>query len=363
MRRFFSVLGRASLAIAFCVPGTASSGLPEDATQKIGALMTTLFERGQFNGAILVAKEGKIVYRKAFGKANFQTGADFTPKTPSNIGSVTKQITAMSIMMLADQKKLSYDDPVSKYFPEFSHSTHFSKITLRHLLTHTSGMPDYGDLAIDDSGLDQEGLIAALLKKEDAFAAPGLRYRYSNPGYALLAIVVERVSGKRFAGFLEQEIFQPVGMSRTFVYDSPEKKTARTAVGYDQFGEVDDGAPTRIPGDGGVYSTVDDLFKWDEALYTDKIVRQSTLSEAFTPGKVQEGSSIYGFGWNVVKEDGNKYLWHQGSQAGFRAFIERRLTDRVTVIMLTNKGNSKRQDINAAIQNILAGKPYILPPQ
>jgi len=201
------------------------------------------------------------------------------------------------------------------------------------------------------------------LKKEDAFAAPGLRYRYSNPGYALLAIVVERVSGKRFAGFLEQEIFQPVGMSRTFVYDSPEKKTARTAVGYDQFGEVDDGAPTRIPGDGGVYSTVDDLFKWDEALYTDKLVRQSTLSEAFTPGKVQEGSSIYGFGWNVVKEDGNKYLWHQGSQAGFRAFIERRLTDRVTVIMLTNKGNSKRQDIDAAVQNILAAKPYVLPKQ
>lgn len=338
-------------------------GLTTERTSEIAKLMSTLHERGQFNGAILVARQGKTIYRGAFGKANVQTGADFTPETPSNIGSVTKQITAMSIMILAERNKLSYDDPVSKYIPEFSRSTHFSKITLRHLLTHTSGMPDYGDLAIDDSGLDQKGLIAALLKKEDAFAVPGLRYRYSNPGYALLAMVVERASGKRFGDFLEQEIFKPLGMSNTFVYDSPGKKTARAAVAYGQFGEVDDAAPTSIPGDGGLYSTVDDLFKWDQTLYTDKLVPQSTLSEAFTPGKVREGTSTYGFGWNVVQEGSTKYLWHQGSQGGFRAFIERRLTERVTVIMLTNKGNSKRLDINTAIQNILAAKPYVLPKQ
>jgi len=330
---------------------------------EIGKLMSTLHERGQFNGAILVAEQGKIVYRGAFGKANFQTGTDFTPKTPSNIGSVTKQFTAMAIMILADRKKVSYDDPVSKFIPEFSHSAQFSKVTLRHLLTHTSGMPDYGDLDIDDSGLDQKGLIATLLKKEDALWAPGLRYRYSNPGYVLLAIVVEKVSGKRFADFLEQEIFKPVGMSSTFVFDSPGEKPVQAAVGYDQFGKRDDGAPTSIPGDGGLYSTVDDLFKWDQSLYTNKLVPQSTLCEAFTPGKVQEGSSAYGFGWNVVEEGGNKYLWHQGSQAGFRAFVERRLTDRVTVIMLTNYGNSKRQEMNAAIQDILSGKPYVLPKQ
>jgi CubicO group peptidase (beta-lactamase class C family) len=322
---------------------------------------STLFERGQFNGAVLVAEQGEIIYRKAFGKGNFQTGADFTPETSSNIGSVTKQFTAMAIMILAERKKLSYDDPVSKYIPEFSRSAHLCKITLRNLLTHTSGIPDYGDLGVDDSGLDQKGLIAALMKKKDALAKPGLKYRYSNPGYALLGIVVERVSGKRFGDFLEQEIFKPVGMSNTFVYDSPTKKNGRTAVGYGQFGQVDDSGPTAIPGDGGIYSTVDDLFKWDQALYTERLVHQSTLVEAFSPGKVEQGTSTYGFGWNIVDESGNKYLWHQGNQAGFRAFIGRRLTDRVTVIMLTNKGNSKRLDINAAIQNILADKPYVLP--
>ena len=234
---------------------------------------------------------------------------------------------------------------------------------MRQLLNHTSGIPDYGDLGIDDSGLSQQGLIAALVKKDDQLAKPGLKYQYSNPGYALLAIVAERVSGKRFGELLEQEIFTPLGMSNTFVDDSPTVKKVGTAVGYGQFGQVDDGGPTAIPGDGGIYSTVDDLFKWDQALYTEKLVHRSTLAEAFTPGKVQQGTSTYGFGWNIEEDGGGKYLWHTGSNAGFRAFISRRLANRVTVIMLTNKGNSKRQDINAAIQNILADKPYVLPKQ
>jgi CubicO group peptidase (beta-lactamase class C family) len=336
---------------------------PANESAEIDKLMSTMYQRGQFNGAILVAVHGSTIYCKGFGKSNFATGADFTSETPSDIGSVTKQFTAMSIMMLAERGKLSYDDPVSKYIPEFSRSAHLSQITLRQLLNHTSGIPDYGDLGIDDSGLGQQGLIAALLKKEDLLARPGLRYRYSNPGYALLAVVVERVSGRRFDEFLKQEVFAPVGMSDTFVYDAAGKKNARTAIGYGQFGQVDDGGPTAIPGDGGVYSTVADLFKWDQALYTERLVHQSTLAEAFAPGKVQEGTSAYGFGWNIEQDGDSKYLWHQGSHAGFRAFIGRRLAERVTVIILTNKGNSKRQDINAAIQNILVGKPYVLPRQ
>jgi len=349
-----------SSLLMWCVPVHA---VPANETAKIEELMSTMHQRGQFNGAILVAVHGNTIYRQGFGKSNFQTGADFTPETPSDIGSVTKQFTAMAIMMLAERRLLSYDNSVSKYIPEFSRSTHLSQITLRQLLNHTSGIPDYGDLRIDDYHLDQHGLISALLDKEDLLAKPGLKYRYSNPGYALLAVVVERVSGKRFGEFLNQEIFAPVAMSNTFVYDAPSKKNARIAVGYGQFGQVDDGGPTAIPGDGGIYSTVDDLFKWDQALYTEKLVHQSTLAEAFTPGKVEKGTSTYGFGWNVEGDSGSKYLWHQGSHAGFRAFIGRRLADGVTVIMLTNRGNSKRRDINTAIQNILSDKPYVLPKQ
>jgi CubicO group peptidase (beta-lactamase class C family) len=364
MRGLFDTLrSLGTLGIVFSIVGLTSYGLSTNSAQEIGALMKTLFERGQFNGAVLVASEGKIIYRSAFGKANVEAGTDFTPETRSDIGSVTKQFTAMAIMILAERNKVKYEDPVSKYIPEFSRSPHLSKITLRHLLTHTSGIPDYGDLGIDDSGLSQQALVAAVLTKEDLFSKPGEKYRYSNPGYALLAIVVERVSGERFSNFLQREIFKPVGMGDTFVYDGPEKKNLRTAVGYGQFGQVDDTEATAIPGDGGINSTVDDLFKWDRALYTDKLVRESTLAQAFTPGKVEEGSSTYGFGWNVAEDGIGKYVWHTGSHAGFRGFIERRLTQRITVIMLTNKGNSKRMEINTAIQNILAAKPYVLPKQ
>jgi CubicO group peptidase (beta-lactamase class C family) len=361
VRRAAAYLFRAILI--WCVGACGLPKSPADRTKEIGNLMSTLYERGQFNGAVLVAQQGDVIYRKALGKANLQTATNFTPETPSDIGSLTKQFTAMAIMILAEQSKVSYDDPVSKYIPEFSRSLRVSKISVRHLLTHTSGIPDYGDLGIDDSRLTPQGLIAIMLGKEGLFSQPGLKYRYSNPGYSLLAIVVERVSGRAFGDFLEQEIFKPAGMRNTFVYDSPRKGSTRAAIGYDQFGQVDDSGPTAIPGDGGIYSTVDDLFQWDQALYTDKLVRQSTMSLAFTPGKVEEGNSNYGFGWNVGEDGNDKYVWHTGSHAGFRAFIERRLTKRVTVIMLTNKGNSKRLDINVAVQSILADKPYVLPKQ
>ena len=362
MRRNLPVLAFVAVLAVCHALAACADALLGDRTAQIGKLMSTLNERGQFNGAVLVAKQGEIIYRKGFGKANFQTGVDFTPDTPSDIGSVTKQFTAMAIMILAERKKLNYDDPVSRYIPEFSSSAHLGRITLRELLTHTSGIHDFGDLGVDDP-VDHKGLIAALLNKEDALSRPGLRYRYSNPGYELLGIVVERISGKRFGDFLEQEIFKPADMSSTFTYDRFGKRDSRTAVGYSQFGQVDDGGPTANPGDGGIFSTVDDLFRWDQALYTNTPVRQSALAEAFSAGKVELGISTYGFGWNIESENGNKYLWHQGNHAGFRAFIGRRLADRVTVIMQTNKGNSKRLDINAALQNILAGKPFVLPEQ
>lgn len=360
MLRNLLLLVFVALAALRDIKGQDIRVLSSNHAAEIDKLMSTLRERGQFNGSILVAEQGKIIYRKAFGKANFRKSADFTPETASNIGSLTKQFTAFAIMILFERDKLSFDDPVTKYIPEFSPSANLRKVSLRHLLTHTSGIPDYGDLGINDSGLDQKGLIASLLEKEGLLAMPGRKYRYSNPGYALLAVVVERASGKRFGDFLEKEIFKPVGMTTTFIYDNAQKKDSLSAVGYDQFGQLDDGAPTVIPGDGGIYSTVDDLFRWDQALYTDQLVPQPLLAEAFAPGRVEEGTSTYGFGWNVA-EEGGKYVWHQGSQAGFRAFIGRRLKDRVTVIMLTNKGISKRLDINAAIQNILANKPYLLP--
>jgi CubicO group peptidase (beta-lactamase class C family) len=356
-------LGFGVVLLAIAIIGVGTLARPQARGSAIDKLMTTLHERGQFNGAILVAEHGDVLYRRGFGKADIQTGAAFTPDTVSDIGSVTKQFTAMAIMMLAERRRLSYDDLISKSIPEFSGASHLGRITVRELLTHTSGIPDYGDLGIDDSGLNPSSLIAALLKKDGEISAPGRKYRYSNPGYALLAIVIQRVSGQQFSKFLAQGIFLPCGMGSTFVYDDRAVKHSGMAVGYDTFGQVDDGGPTSTPGDGGIYSTVDDLFKWDQTLNTEKLVTRATLDEAFIPAKVVEGKTTYGFGWNVGLDGTNRYVWHTGSHAGFRAFIERRLNQQLTVIMLTNMGNSKRQEINSAIQNILGGEAYVLPKQ
>ena len=332
--------------------------LQSDRSSEIDRLMTTLHQRGQFNGSIIVAIGGKAIYRKAFGEASFQSHRKFTPETISNIASVSKQFTAMTIMMLADQNKVSYDDPVSKYIPKLRGP--LNGITLRHLLNHTSGIPDVGDLGIDHPRLTNDEVLRRLEKPDFLVSKPGEKYRYSNPNYVLLAVVVERVSGRRFADFLTERILKPLGMNDTFVYDGAPHDENSIAAAYDQFGNTA-GDDALITGSGGMYSTVDDLLKWDQALNTGRLVRRSTLDQAFTPGRVKEGTSTYGFGWNVEAQDGRTFVWHQGATGGYRALIERRLAEKTTVIILTNKGNSKRLEINNAILNILNDKPYVFP--
>jgi CubicO group peptidase (beta-lactamase class C family) len=340
------------LVCSFLALSINADARPSDRTAEIDRLMTALYERGQFNGSIIVAIGGKAIYRKAFGEADFQSHQRFTPSTLSCIASVSKQFTAMTIMMLAEENKVNYDDPVTKYVPELPQ--YANDITIRHLLTHTSGIPDVDDLGIDDSRLTIDEVLKTLLRQRSLPSKPGQRYRYSNTGYMLLSLIVERVSGQRYRDFLWQRILKPLGMMHTILYDGWPHPLKSAAVGYNQFGNISTGA-------GGMYSTVDDLLKWDQALYTEKLVRQSALATAFTPGVVKEGVSTYGFGWNVSDKEGHKSVWHTGNTAGFRAFIERRLTERITILMLTNKGNSKRLQIRDAIFNILAGKPYGLP--
>jgi CubicO group peptidase (beta-lactamase class C family) len=325
-----------------------------DRAGEIDQFMTTLHKRGQFSGSILVAKDGKVIYRDAFGEADWQTHRKFTPATISNLASVSKQFTAMAVMMLAEQRKLQYEDPVVKFLPELSGA--LQAITLRHLLQHTSGIPDVGDLGVDRPQLTNEDVIQRLTNPDFRVSPPGEKYRYSNTNYILLAVVVERVSRQGFVAFLTEKIFKPLAMNDTFV--NPD--TNLVAKAYDQFGNPAN-ANARITGSGGIYSTVDDLLKWDQALYTERLARQSTLAEAFLPGQVKTGASTYGFGWNVGAQDGQNFVWHQGSTGGYRSLIKRMLEEKIAVIILTNQGNSKRLEISDAILNILHGKAYVFP--
>jgi CubicO group peptidase (beta-lactamase class C family) len=324
----------------------------------INNLMSQLHERGQFNGEILVAQRGKILYRGAFGLSNQKSGQTFTPDTPSCLASLSKPLTALAVMMLAERHRLAYSDPIGKYFPELPET--LGEATIRPLLNHTSGIPDYSDLNIEHPGMMNAEVLNALRRVDKPLFPPGQRYQYSNSGYVLLGLAVERVSGRHLSRYLQDHIFKLLGMRNSFALTSASQKTGAVARGYNAFG-TDDDYDAYVTGDGGVYSTVNDLFAFDQALHRHELVKQQTLDEAFTPGRVREGKTTYGFGWNVESDASGKRVWHTGNTAGFRAFIEHRLDQEITVIMLTNGGNSKRAEINQAIQHILAGRPYSFP--
>src|SRR5688572_6754258 len=245
-----------------------------DTTERIDSLMKALNGRGQFNGSIIVSVVGKPIYRSAYGLTS--TNQRFTPNTQSDIASLSKAFTAMTIMMLAEQGRLTYDDAIIKYLPELNEFS--NGVTIRHLLTHTSGIPDVGDLGIDNPQLTNAKALKTLSKLKSNFGKPGEGYQYSNTGYLLLASIVERVTDKKFSDDVSEKIFGPLEMKNTFI-------TGRTV------------------GMGGIQSNVDDLLKWEESFDTEKLVRQSTLREAFTPFAVKEGTSTYGFGWNIALVD------------------------------------------------------------
>ena len=207
----------------------------------------------------------------------------------------------------------------------------YEAVTIRHLLTLTSGVFDY-----DNIGKGRPDQLIA--RKSSLQFQPGQKYEYSNSNYVLLSIVIEKVSNESFPDFLQHRIFNPLGMTSTWAYTDRAKKLIPFASGYNQFGKEDDYKSTMFFGDGGLYSTVEDLFKWHRALYTDRLVKPTVLAEAFVPGVVKEGSTTYGFGWNISEDDHGKYAWHTGNSAGFRAYIQHRLDDEIAIIILTNTG-------------------------
>jgi CubicO group peptidase (beta-lactamase class C family) len=343
-----------SSAPALCL----SQSQRADSKQRIDNFMHTLDERGQFNGAVLVGDADGILYEAAFGQANRADKTKFTTGTQSCLASVSKPFTALAVMMLVQRGALHLDDPVSKYVEGLQNPV--GSVTIRQLLSHTSGIPDYGNLNIEHPGITTEEVLRALRRIDHLEFSPGERYRYSNSGYVLLGAVVAKVAEVPFQQFLNMRILEPVGMKRTFVLTHNDQKTSEMATGYDDFGDLDDYAEF-VTGDGGMYSTVEDLYLFDRALYSGSLISQATLNEMFTPAAVRAGKTTYGFGWNIEDTDASKRVWHTGSTAGFRAYFERQLTNHRVIIMLTNVGSSKRVEISAAINDILDGKPFVYP--
>ncbi|MFN7138019.1 MAG: serine hydrolase domain-containing protein [Limisphaerales bacterium] len=293
--------------------------------------------------AVMVIKEGKPVLAKGYGIADREKKINCSTNTNFRLASVTKQFTATSILMLSEQGKLSLDDKLPKFFPEFP--PYGNGITVRHLLTHTSGLPDYEDYmpAGLKIPLSDRDVLHILRQQKQLYFPPGSDFRYSNSGYALLALMVEVVSGETFPGYLRKHIFQPLGMNDSIAYVAGLSQVPNRAFGYaDENGEwtfSDQSLTSAVLGDGGVYSSVIDLFKWDQALNTGKLVSLRILEEAFTAhSKISDfKGSGYGYGWYVGEEQGYKVIWHYGSTCGFRTHYARYPEQKLSVIVLTNR--------------------------
>ena len=288
--------------------------------------------------AVMIIYNGQPLLVKTYGMAYIEKNLPVTPQTNFRLASVTKQFTAMCIMMLVERGKLDYDMRLTDIFPDFP--LYGSKITIRHILQHTSGLIAYEDLIADTATVQVlDADVLQLMKEQDStYFEPGTAYRYSNTGYAVLAMVVEKLSDQTFPQFLRKNIFRPLGMHNTVAYVNGVNRVPQRAFGYtvhvDSVEFTDQSITSAVLGDGGIYSSINDLFKWDQALYTEKLVSQKTLQQAFTPYLEN-----YGSGWRIDTYKGHKRIHHTGSTRGFRNVIQRYPDDRFTVIILTNRND------------------------
>jgi CubicO group peptidase (beta-lactamase class C family) len=303
--------------------------------------------------SVMVIRDGKVLFKKAYGLANLEDKTPCATGTNYRLASVTKQFTAMSIMLLVERKKLSYDSALTDLFPGFP--AYGKQITVRHLLNHTSGLIDYEDLIPNSTvtPLKDKQALELLMREKGTYFPPGSKFQYSNSGYALLALIVEAASRTSFAAFLETNIFEPLGMRDTVAFEKGISVVKNRAYGYwkradgsDGFVRKDQSLTSSVLGDGGVYSSVEDLYKWDQALYADKLVSRASLAEAFTPGvKINDEGEGYGFGWFVATYRGLKTVWHYGSTTGFRTAIERFPERRFTVVVLVNRNEADAHEL------------------
>ncbi|MGH9819356.1 MAG: serine hydrolase, partial [Pyrinomonadaceae bacterium] len=341
----------------------ASAPLTNDQiTTKVDEYMNAVMRVDGFSGTILVARDGKPIVSKGYGMANIELNVPNAPENVFRLGSVTKQFTGMSIAMLQERGKLNVSDPMCKYISDCPDA--WKAITINNLLRHTSGVTnytDFPDFARTTVLPTTTAEMVEMLKKKPLDFEPGAKMSYSNSGYYLLGVIIEKVSGKTYADFLQENIFTPLGMKQTY-YDDPLKIIMHRAAGYKkQAGNIINAPYTdmSVPyAAGSLASTTGDLLIWDQALYTEKLVSKSSLDKIFTPEK---GDAGYGYGWGIGKKFGHRSISHGGGIYGFATDISRYPDDKVTVIVLSNIQSAPAGQISGNLAAIVFGAPYEIP--
>jgi CubicO group peptidase (beta-lactamase class C family) len=364
----------------------ASAGEARDRREAAtGAVFEKLVRPDEPGVAVLVRQDGKTVFERGYGVRDLRSRARLEPDTAFRLASVTKTFTAMAVTLLVRDGKLRYEDTLAEVLPAFP--AYGQAITIRHLLTHTSGLPDYESLmAAAEEGrtplwtaerqIRDDEVLALLRGETKGSFPPGTSWAYSNSGYVVLGLVVARVSGRPFGDFLRRRIFEPLEMEDTLAFEKGRNEVRRRAFGHTRdsgaFREADQSPTSATLGDGGVYSTVEDLARWDEALRVSTLVSPAWMKPALTPVTLAGGSATrwpaepgddnlmpgrlvsYGFGWFLDPWRGHARMWHHGSTSGFRSVIERFPDDSLTVVILAN-----RDDLDVKALALEVAEPYL----
>lgn len=340
-----------------------STALDAAQTNRVDALFKEFDQPHAPGASVLVIHQGKTVFAKGYGLADLERKTPCTVTSNFRLASVSKQFTAMAVLILSERGKLNLEETLADVFPEFP--AYGKTITIKQLLTHTSGLLDYEDLISPGTTLpvlDQDVLRILMTvpdtQKAPTYFAPGAQYRYSNSAFALLALIVEARSGQTFAHFLKENIFTPLQMTNTLAYEQGLSVVPQRVFGHTHkpggWQRTDQSLTSSVLGDGGIYSSVTDLMKWDQALYTTKLVSERTLNAAFQPiVATKKSGRSYGFGWFVSEYRGLKEIWHSGDSIGFRTRISRLPEKEFTVIILSNRSDAHLDDFPHQVAEIV----------
>jgi CubicO group peptidase (beta-lactamase class C family) len=365
MSSTMNVLVRINLSVALLLLSVASAQV---SPTQIDAIFTSLKSSNSPGAAVLVIQNGKPIFRRGYGVTDLRTRRPIDEKTNFRLASFTKQFTATCIMLLVHDGKLHYDDHLTDIFPDFP--AYGRSITIRNLLNHTAGLPDYEDILTQqypntpDDKIPQihDAGVLKLLEQQSAGLFPaGSKWQYSNSGYVVLAMIVEKVSGKPFGQFLQERIFAPLHMNHTLAYEKGKNEIPHRAYGHtkdkDSWHETDQSSTSATLGDGGIYSSIDDLAKWDRALREHTLLSESEMQPSVT--KFPDSLTVnYGFGWFLDPYKSHKRIWHDGESIGFKTTIQRFPDDSLTVIVLANRTDINPEELALKVADLyLASRP------
>lgn len=356
-------------------PGSQTASRTQSGN-KVDTLFSNFISAREPGCAVMVVQNDKPVVKKGYGVTDLRSFGAISAATNFRLASLTKQFTATAIMLLVHDGKLHYDDPLTKLFPDFP--AYGKAITVRQMLNHTSGLLDYEDImaqnypGIPDEKIPQikdAGVLELLKQQPTTKFTPGTHWDYSNSGYVVLAVVVEKVAGISFGDFLRERIFKPLGMSRTIAYEKGKNEVANRAYGHSRtaegWRETDQSSTSATLGDGGVYTSLDDLEKWDHALTHHTLLSAKEMEPALTAPTFARhamlkpdgnAAPLYGFGWFLDPYRGHRRYSHYGETAGFRNAIQRFPDEHLTVIVLCNRADRAAPPLAESVADLYLGK-------